>query len=84
MPSIKINTYKNGAEQPDVTITIPTHVFKIAKKLIPKKAYAALEEQGIDLNGIDELIRSEATTGIILEVEDHRKQEKTVISIDPA
>jgi len=82
MPSIKINTYKSGEADPLVTITIPTKVFKIAKKLIPKKAYEALEEQGIEISAIDELISSADNTGVILEVEDHKKNEKIVISIE--
>ena len=82
MPSIKINTYKAGEVHPEVTITIPSKVFKIAKKLVPDKAYAALEEQGVDLSGIDELLSDGETSGVILEVEDHRKNEKIVISIE--
>jgi len=82
MPSIKIVTYKSGEARPEVTVTIPASVFKIARKLMPKKACDALEEQGIDLSGIDELIRSGETSGVLLEVEDHKKKEKTVISIE--
>lgn len=82
MPSIKINTFKGGDAKPEVTITIPANVFKIAKKLIPKKAYDVLEEQGIDLNAIDELIGSGEPPGVLVEVVDHRKNEKTIISIE--
>ena len=82
MPSIKINTYKDGSVEPEVTITIPSNVFKIAKRLIPKSAYASLEEQGIDLSAIDKIIDSEGPLGVLLEVEDHKKNEKTVISIE--
>jgi len=57
-------------------------VFKIAKKLIPPKAYKALEEQGIDLSGIDDLVKYGEASGVLLEVEDHRKNEKIVISIE--
>lgn len=82
MPSIKIVTYQAGEPTPEVTVTVPSHVFKIAKKLIPQKAYTALEEQGIDLNGIDELVSSGEASGVLLEIEDHKKNEKTVISIE--
>ncbi len=82
MPSIKINTYKDGDVEPEVTITIPSNVFKIAKRLIPKSAYASLEAQGIDLGAIDEIVDSEGPLGVLLEVEDHKKNEKTVISIE--
>jgi hypothetical protein len=82
MPSVKITTYKAGEIEPEVTISIPSNVFRIAKKLIPKTAYEALEKEGVDLSGIDELIRSGESIGVILEVEDHKKNEKTVISIE--
>ena len=82
MPSVKITTYKDGEIKPEVTISIPSNVFKIAKKLIPQKAYTALEEQGIDLKGIDELVSSGEASGVLLEIEDHKKNEKTVISIE--
>lgn len=82
MPSVKITTYKAGEIKPEVTISIPSNVFKIAKKLIPDSLYKDLEKEGIDLSGIDELIGSGEPLGVILEVEDHRKNEKTVISIE--
>lgn len=82
MPSIKINTYKNGDVKPEATVTIPSNVFKIAKRLIPKSAYTSLEAEGIDLAAIDELIANDEPLGVILEVENHKKNERTVISIE--
>ena len=82
MPSVKITTYKAGEISPEVTISIPSKVFKIAKKLIPNSLYKDLEKEGVDLSGIDELIGSGESLGVILEVEDHKKNEKTVISIE--
>lgn len=82
MPSIKILTYNADETHPEVTVKVPKNVFKLAKTLIPNKAYSALEEQGIDLNSIDELISSGEASGILLEVEDHKKNEKTIISIE--
>ena len=82
MPSVKITTYKVGEINPEVTISIPSKIFKIAKELIPNSLYKDLEKEGIDLSGIDELIGSGESLGVILEVEDHRKNEKTVISIE--
>ncbi len=82
MPSVKITTYKVGEINPEVTISIPSNVFKIAKKLIPDSLCKDLEKEGIDLSGIDELTGSGESLGVILEVEDHRKNQKVVISIE--
>ena len=82
MPSVKITIYKDDEIKPEVTISIPSNVFKIAKQLIPKTAYESLEKEGVDLSGIDELISSGESLGVILEVEDHKKNQKVVISIE--
>ena len=82
MPSVKITTYKAGEIKPEVTISIPSKVFKIAKKLIPNSLYKDLEKEGVDLSCIDELIGSGEPLGVVLEVVDHKKNQKTVISIE--
>jgi len=82
MAKIKIVSYRADETTPFVTVTIPSSVFKIAKKLIPKKAYRLLEEQNIDLEGIEEIMKSGEATGVLLEVEDHKKKEKIVISVE--
>ena len=43
---------------------------------MPKKACDALEEQGIDLSGIDELIRTGETLGVLLEVKKKKKKKR--------
>ena len=50
MPSVKITTYKVGEINPEVTISIPSKIFKIAKKLIPNSLYKDLEKEGVDLS----------------------------------
>ena len=81
MADLKIRTFK-GAEDPEATITIPLGVLGVATKVLPRKALLALEEKGIDLNAIVELSRQEDIKGTLVEIDDHRKKEKVVISIE--
>ena len=57
MVNLKIRVFKNGETNPETTCTIPAGVLKIASKLIPKQATAALREKGIV---VDEIIRLSA------------------------
>lgn len=82
MKSIKITTFKDGEPDPEITITIPSNVFKIANQIIPKKVLLELERQEIDLKIISDLLESSDALGTIIEIEDHRQYEKTVISIE--
>ena len=79
---LKIRIFKNNEQNPETTFTIPGTVLQVASKLIPKKATAALEEKGIDVNEIIELSNREDIRGKIIEVEEHKKNNKIVISLE--
>ena len=53
MPSLIIREYKSGSDNPETTVKIPGTVLKIATKLIPRKALAVMQDQGIDLEEIE-------------------------------
>jgi hypothetical protein len=82
LADLNIRIFKNGKTQPDTTITIPGGVLRIAGKLIPKKASESLQEKGIDIDELIELSNTEEINGTIMEIEDHKKNEKVVISLD--
>jgi hypothetical protein len=82
MSDLKIRVFKDSEDQPATTVTIPGGVLRIASKLIPKKATAALNEQGIDLDEIARLSENPDAKGTLVEVEDHRKNERVVISLE--
>jgi hypothetical protein len=82
MADLKIRVYKGGEVQPDTTVTIPGGVLKIASKLIPKQAAAELQDKGIDLDEIIKLSANPEAHGTLVEVEEHKKNEKIVISIE--
>ena len=74
--------FKNHDAAPDTTITIPVSVLAVAAKIIPKKAVAAIEEQGIDLQQVIALSQKEDINGTLLEIEEHKKNRKTLIAIE--
>jgi len=80
--SLKIRTFKGVEVEPETTVTIPLGVLRIATKLIPKRAASALEEKGIDLGQLVKLSGKEEIQGTLVEIEDHRKNEKVIISIE--
>jgi hypothetical protein len=82
MASLKIKVFKGGEANPETTCTIPTGVLKIAYKLIPRQAALALREKGIDLEEIVKLSSNPDARGTLLEVEEHRKNERIVIALE--
>lgn len=82
MADLKIRVYKNGASEPDTTVTVPGGVLKIASNLIPKKASEALQEKGIDMEEIVRLSENPEARGTLVEVEEHRKNEKIVVALE--
>lgn len=82
MASLKIRTYKSGGTAPDTTISIPLKIVRIASNLVPKQTRAALLEKGIDVKLIAELARSDDVRGTLVEIEEHKKDEKIIISVE--
>jgi hypothetical protein len=82
MPDLKIRVFKGNEPQPETTVTIPGGVLKVASKLIPKKAAAALQEKEIDLDEIIRLSKNPEAHGRLVEIEEHKKNERVVISLE--
>jgi hypothetical protein len=57
-------------------------VLKVASRLIPKQAAAALRGKGIDVDEIIALSANPEIRGTIVEVEEHRKKEKVIVSLE--
>jgi len=79
---LKIRIFKNNESDPETTFTIPGKVLTVASKLIPKKVTEALQEKGIDINELVELSKNPDVQGTIIEIEEHRKKEKVIITIE--
>ncbi len=82
MADVKIRLFKGDQPDPATTVTIPGGVLKIASKLIPRQAVAALREQGIAFEEIVRLSENPEAHGTLVEVEDHQKNERIVISLE--
>ena len=76
MRSLKVRTFKDGSITPDTTITVPLAILRVASKLLPERATAALQEKGIDVEMIVELARNKEVKGILAEIEEHKKNER--------
>ena len=82
MADVKIRVFKHGESKPETTITIPGSVLNVASKLIPKKAVAALQAEGIDLEELIKLSKNPDVRGTLVEVEEHKKNEKIIIALE--
>ena len=82
MSGIKIRVFKGGDSSPATTITIPGGIFRLARRLVPSRAVAALRDEGIELEELARLSENPEARGQIIEIEDHEKQQRTVISIE--
>jgi hypothetical protein len=82
MSDLKVRVFKGNQQKPATTVTVPGGILKIASNLIPNKAVAALKEQGMDLDEIVRLSEAPDATGKLVEVEDHEKNERVVISLE--
>jgi hypothetical protein len=82
MADLRIRVFKGHEQQPETTVTIPGGVLKVASKLIPKKAAAALQDKGIDLDEIVRLSNNPEVHGHLVEIEEHNKNERVVISLE--
>ncbi|MGD9367223.1 MAG: hypothetical protein PVH87_16105 [Desulfobacteraceae bacterium] len=82
MADVKIRVFKRGETHPDTTVTLPGSVLEVASKLIPKRAVAALQDVGIDLDELIKLSRNPDVRGTLVEIERHKKNEKFIISLD--
>jgi hypothetical protein len=80
--SLFIRVFENNEKKPTQTVTIPLGVLKLARNFIPNRAKAALDKEGIDLDQVMGLADQQEAPGVLLEVDDHKKKRRIVISIE--
>jgi hypothetical protein len=79
MAAIKINTFKDGKQA--TTITVPLPLLKTIFKYLPKETVNAMEEDGVDIRTILESTDADFR-GTLVEVENHNKNTRIVISLE--
>lgn len=77
-----IRKFESSGGKPLKTVTIPLGVVKFARSLIPKRAKEAMSKEGIDIDNIVDMAQNVESSTILVEVEDHAKNTKTVVSIE--
>ena len=82
MPNLKIRVFKRSETEPETAITIPGSILKIASKLIPHRLVEILQDKGIDINEIIRLSENPEAQGTLVEIEEHKKNEKVVIALE--
>jgi aspartokinase len=82
MSNLKIRVFKKRESDPETTITIPGNILKIASKLIPHRLAEILQDKGIDIAEIIRLSENPEAKGTLVEIEEHKKNEKVVIALE--
>ena len=82
MADLKIRIFKRGETEPETTVTIPGNILKIASKLIPHRLAEIIQDKGIDIDEIIRLSENHTARGTLIEIEEHKKNEKVVIALE--
>ncbi len=82
MSDVKIRVYRGEDQHLASTVTIPGGILRIAASLVPRRAVAALRDEGIELDELIRLSEKPEAQGQLVEVEDHEKNERVVVSVE--
>ncbi|RYH14341.1 MAG: hypothetical protein EON57_00660 [Alphaproteobacteria bacterium] len=82
MSDVKIRVYRGADQHLTSTVTIPGGILRIAASLIPRRAMAALRDEGIELDELVALSEKAEAQGQLVQVEDHDKNERVVVSLE--
>lgn len=82
MSDVRIRVYRGDDQHLATTVTIPGGILKIAANLVPRRAVAALRDEGIELDEIVRLSADPEAHGRLVEIEDHEKNERVVVSLE--
>ena len=82
MPTLKIRFYHEGRTEPGSTVTIPGGILRFASNMIPHRAKTALDEKGVDIDELVRLSENPEALGTVIEIEDHDKNERVVVSLE--
>ncbi|MFP4305865.1 MAG: hypothetical protein ACLFRG_01975 [Desulfococcaceae bacterium] len=80
MQTLKIDIYKPQKNDPETRIRIPLSSLNISEKLLPARAKASLQREGIDLAELGSLFAKQGPKGTLIEIEN--ADERLVIAIE--
>jgi hypothetical protein len=82
MIKLKIRIYENNESDPKTTISVPLGMLRFVSRFVPSTLKESLSRKGIDVELIADLAKSDEIRGTLVEIEEHKKNERTVISIE--
>jgi hypothetical protein len=82
MSDVKIRIHRGDDQHLATTVTIPGGILKIAANLVPRRAIEALRDEGIEFEEIVRLSENPEAKGPLVEVVDHDKNERIVVSLE--
>jgi hypothetical protein len=82
MIKLKIRIYENDEPDPKTTISVPLGMLRFVSRFVPTTLKESLAKKGVDVELIGDLAKSEEIRGTLVEIEEHKKREKTIISIE--
>jgi hypothetical protein len=80
--SVAIREFDPGSATPIRTIRVPVKVFTLASALVPRRVRDELAKEGFDLEGILQAAREIRSPVTLVEVEEHQKGRKIVVSLE--
>ncbi len=82
MIKLKIRMYENDETNPKTTISVPLGMLRFVSRFVPANLKESLSKKGIDVDLIADLVKSDEVRGTLVEIEEHKKNERTIISVE--
>ncbi len=80
MKKLVIMIYKNGTDEPEATVKIPTILLTAIHSLIPNKIKEKLGDKNINFLELVKVVNDKGITGRLLEIED--KNGRVILSAE--
>lgn len=79
MKTLNIELFEG--DKKEATIRIPVAVLNLASKFFPQKYLSSLDKSDVSLPEIIEAASNPKVSGRLIEIEDHKDNERVVISV---
>ena len=82
MTDLYVRTFLIPSGRPSKTVRVPGGLLRFARKFVPARAVSSLRDEGIDLDELVRLSEQPEARGTLVEIDDHEKNERVVISLE--